>query len=321
MSFPALLRCRRGRSYRHRGWFGLGVVLAAVALGGASPEAAAHYIAIDLHPSSGFIDSRAVGVSGGQQVGEGFGLVSEVGFNSSQALLWAGSAASVVNLHPRGFTFSIPGGVSGGQQVGRGRGPATGDRLHALLWAGSAESVIDLHPSGFFSSAGLRISGGQQVGIGNTARGEQHALLWAGSAASVVDLNPSGFNNSFAFGVSGGQQVGAGVGPATGFDIHALLWTGSAASVVDLHPSGFGESLVRDVSGSQQVGSGSVRPSNRSHALLWAASAASAVDLRPQRVYCLGSPWRVRRSAGGLWRSGRWPDARLVVGGERRQCD
>jgi hypothetical protein len=85
------------------------VVLAAVVLGGAPPKAAADYIAIDLNPS-GFMASQALGVSGGQQVGAGGG--------QQHALLWMGSAASVVDLNPSGFMASQALGVSGGQQVG-----------------------------------------------------------------------------------------------------------------------------------------------------------------------------------------------------------
>jgi hypothetical protein len=69
--------------------------------------------------------------------------------------LWTGSADSVVDLHPSGFTQSFAYGVSGGQQVGYGGGAATGFRDHALLWTGSADSVVDLHtflPPEFTSS-------------------------------------------------------------------------------------------------------------------------------------------------------------------------
>ena len=82
-------------------WRGLGVVLAAAVLGGGQPAAAADYLAIDLNPS-GFLNSHALGVSGGQQVGDGFGLAT----GGTHALLWSGSAASVIDLNPSGFAFS-----------------------------------------------------------------------------------------------------------------------------------------------------------------------------------------------------------------------
>ena len=226
--------------------------------------AKANYIFIDLNPS-GVPFSLANGVSGGQQVGSG-----NIG-GASHALLWTGSADSVVDLHPSGFTLSDAYAVSDGQQVGRG---FTGGQPHALLWTGSADSVVDLHPSGFTSSDARGVSGGQQVGSGFTGS-QSHALLWTGSADSVVDLHPSGFTDSVAVGISGDQQVGYG---RTGGQFHALLWTGSADSVIDVHPEGFTSSLAQGVSGGQQVGYGYL-PDGRHHALLWTGSADSVVDL------------------------------------------
>jgi len=125
MSFPALFRSR-GESPRNWAWRGLAVVLAAVALGGAPPRAAADYIAINPHPS-GFTSSVAQGVSDGQQVGWGAGPATG---NQVHALLWAGSAASVVDLHaflPPGFTSSQALGIDAdGNIVGVASGPASG---------------------------------------------------------------------------------------------------------------------------------------------------------------------------------------------------
>lgn len=92
------------------------------------------------------------------------------------ALLWHGDAASMVDLDPRGFTYSHAFGTSGGQQVGSGSGPATGNRTHALVWRGR---VVDLHPPGFLFSEAHRTFGGVQVGFGIpvTATTTTHALL------------------------------------------------------------------------------------------------------------------------------------------------
>jgi hypothetical protein len=122
----------------------------------------------------------AYGVSDGQQVGGG-----RLPGNVNHALLWMGSADSVVDLHPSGFTDSVVYGVFDGQQVGYGQ---TGNLRHALLWTGSADSVVDLHPSGFDNSVAVGVSGGQQVGYGQTGD-LRHALLWTGSADSVLDLH------------------------------------------------------------------------------------------------------------------------------------
>jgi len=231
------------------------------------------YTAIDLHPS-GFISSGAFGVSGGQQVGEG---TTEDGLG--HALLWHGSAASVVELVSGREVEATA--TCGGQQVGHG------DRYsywHALLWRGSAGSVVDLNPSGFTSSEALGTSGLEQVGFGIPATGGGHALLWHGSADSVVDLNPNGFVGSRALGASGREQVGWGaikvdIPEALGMTHHALLWHDSAESVVDLTPPGFIDSQATSTYGGQQVGSGYSLRTGTMHALLWRGSAASVVDL------------------------------------------
>src|SRR2546425_8460222 len=57
------------------------------------------FVAIDLHPD-GFAYSEAVGTFGGQQVGYG---ILNTGY--AHALLWSGSAASVVDLHPAGLIY------------------------------------------------------------------------------------------------------------------------------------------------------------------------------------------------------------------------
>ncbi|HEX2715726.1 MAG TPA: hypothetical protein VHM88_26385 [Candidatus Acidoferrales bacterium] len=236
--------------------------------------------AINLHPR-GFTKSYALGVSRGLQVGVG---VAPGDFN--HALLWRGSAASVVHLDPTGMAAEVH-GACGEQQVGYGTGPTMAGTAHALLWRGTAASVVDLNPNGFDGSVALGTSGGQQVGAGNG-----HALLWRGTAASVVDLHPRGFTSSRALATSGAEQVGYGDLSRNGRNYHhALLWRGTAASLVDLHPRGFSSSEALGVAGGQQVGHGSGPVTGafsdsgvlagifHDHALLWHASAASVVDL------------------------------------------
>ena len=262
------------------------------------------FTAIDLLPRDDS-DSYAFGTSGGEQVGYGVGPAT--GFQT-HALLWRGTAASIVDLNPSGFDESEARGVCGGQQVGFGYGPATGDHGHALLWRGSAKSVVDFHPNGFDGSEILGTSGGQQVGAasGTATGGHEHAFLWGGSANSAVDLHPRGFVDSQATGVSGGQQVGYGSAPPTGpyRNEHALLWRGSANSVVDLHPRGFLFSQAYGVSSGQQVGYGVQTAADASRALLWSGSAASVVDLTPSLAMGTNGEEHVGQSGGHamLWR-------------------
>jgi len=238
-------------------------------------SAATNYRVIVLH-SAEFTDSRAVAASDGEQVGLGWGLWG----SKHHALLWSGTAESVVDLNPIGFDQSEADGVWGGIQVGWGKGPATGGYYHALQWSGTGESYVDLNPPGFTHSYAWDIHAGQKAGFGdNVATGRVHALLWPGTAASAVDLHPRGFDVSHAFDIWAGQQVGDGTGPATGGRCHALLWSGTAESVVDLHPIGFDESEASGVSGGLQVGYGYVGGQRR--ALLWFGTPESVVDLHP----------------------------------------
>jgi hypothetical protein len=148
---------------------------------------------IDLHPT-GFFYSEANAVSGNTQVGHGhIEKINNTGFRdiSVHALLWSGTAASVVDLNPMGFRYSWANAVSGNTQVGNGF-TSTGN--HALLWSGTAASVVDLNPIGlgFSESVANGVSGNTQVGSGRIGT-KSHALLWSGTAASAVDLHPTGF--------------------------------------------------------------------------------------------------------------------------------
>src|SRR5438105_2073729 len=93
---------------------------------------------VDLHPASGYVNSFALGIGGGQQVG--YGEIPPGGGNNQRPLLWSGTAASVVDLTPTGPSYPpgswdtvVASGVSGGLQVGYGNRVLFA-RTHALLW-------------------------------------------------------------------------------------------------------------------------------------------------------------------------------------------
>jgi hypothetical protein len=112
----------------------------------------------------------------------------QVGNGSGHALLWTGTAASVVDLNPSGFDSSQAYGVGGGQQVGEGI-PSGGGAFHALLWSGTAASAVDLNPSGFYSSDAKATNGQLEVGTGQaSSTSDGIAMLWSGTAASAVNL-------------------------------------------------------------------------------------------------------------------------------------
>ncbi|HYE15968.1 MAG TPA: hypothetical protein VD968_16115, partial [Pyrinomonadaceae bacterium] len=262
--------------------FGL-IALTIALLALARPAAAQQYTAVRLQPQ-GFTGSRALGVSGAQQVGTV--TVPLNGVPHERAVLWSGTSASAVNLNPDGFYRSFAKATDGVRQVGYGGGPATGGCYfytdygyscgsHALLWSGTAESVVDLHPpTDFYYSAAYGIHGNQQVGwgyfskyiIGYGRMAGNHALLWSGTAASVVDLHPKfagTIGDSVALGIFGGQQVGwtESSGALSGQSLahsvpHATLWLGTAESAVDINPPGFEGSVAYGTSGTQHVGWG-----------------------------------------------------------------
>ena len=128
------------------------------------------------------------------------------------ALLWSGTAASVVDLHPTnlsGFVSSQAYGVSGGQQVGAGQ-IKQGTQAHfaraALEWySGFCCGLTPDESYRFRSSVAYATDGIHQVGTGGGSGtgGHNHALLWSGSATSAVDLHPTnltGYSDTFAFG-------------------------------------------------------------------------------------------------------------------------
>ena len=191
---------------------------------------------VDLHPSSGFTSSYANGVFGNDVVGAGSNIVGSGGNASlqSHALLWHGTAASVVDLHPSsGFVSTGAAAIFGDEIVGSGTN-ASG-QSHALLWHGTAASVIDLHPAGFTQTGATGVAGALQVGYGQGAAtgGQQHALLWAGSAASVVDLHallvglgPS-FVSSYVYDIdASGVIVGSAVAAVgSNYVSYAVKWS------------------------------------------------------------------------------------------------
>jgi len=240
----------------------------------------AHYVAIDLN-SSAYFPTSGQGVMDGEQAGFG-NLAGNSGPCSRHALLWRGSASSVVDLHPDGFCESGVLAASGGMQAGWGK--RLNGVVHALKWAGSASSVVDLDPTGVTTYA-TGIFGDQVVGFSQTGYGYR-ALLWTSSG--MVDLHPSRFWGSIAYATDGSQQVGRG-------DAHAVFWTGNAESVVDLHPGSedCSSSEAHGVSAGQQVGF--VRCGTTTRALLWTGSAQSVVDLHPSGFR---STWAIAVAAG-----------------------
>lgn len=239
-------------------------------------RAAVAYKATVLHPISGIEQSTAEDVSANTQVGLGVGTATG---GISHALLWRGIPASVVDLHPAGYTATRGAGAWDEYQVGQGTiQQGIFSYIRALLWNGTPDSVVDLHPTNpsfslFKNSQALAIHGNTQVGeLWGDHSDTRRAVMWHGSAVSAINLHPTGYRNSIALDTFMNFQVGEGDG-------RALLWNGSAASVVVLHPSGYERSRAEGISATGQVGYGHIN--FQDHALLWRGTAASVIDLHP----------------------------------------
>jgi len=251
---------------------------------------------VDLNPAQ-WGQSIASGVGGGRQVGSATrqvictdrkgrcpgGTKIEI-----HPFLWAGTAASAVDLTPRvlGFGAGRALGTDGVQQVGYGQeviGINAFSGAFAVLWTGTAESAVNLNPPNSLESQARAVSGGQQVGFGYYPH---HALLWRGSAESVVDLHTEGYTSSEANATNGIQQAGVGIIGEVGTPTaqhHALVWSGTASSAIDLNrflPSGYTDAAATGIDASGRVvGWASKGPRDNPanvHAVMWVPGAAGA---------------------------------------------
>jgi hypothetical protein len=256
---------------------------------------------VDLHPTTLTPDSPYFDVPGAvvntPSTAYASDGVSQVGSFINTAVMWTGTADSMLNLHPPGYSHSCATAVNGAQQAGWATTAVSGggrrgvqtsfDVPHAILWRGGSTNFVDLHPASFLGSGATSLSSnGFQAGYGLNNNNQSQAVIWAGSAASAINLHPQPFTTSVANGVNvNGWAAGTGTIVKSGKAItsinHAVLWFGSASKFVDLHPAGFTDSYGLAIDSNKQVGFGTLADATgtHSHALLWTNSAASVVDL------------------------------------------
>jgi PEP-CTERM motif len=121
----------RIKNYRTSERLALGAAMAGNLLSLPLASQAAAYSFTDLNPS-GFGYFAALGISSSQQVGEGYGSG-----NDYHALLWSGTAGSVVDLHSflsSNYSSSETDGIdANGNIVGQAFFIPTG-KEHAILW-------------------------------------------------------------------------------------------------------------------------------------------------------------------------------------------
>lgn len=173
---------------------------------------------LSLQPN-GYGLAAVRGIAGGQQVGAAQSNVD----GNNHAVLWNGSAAGVVDLHPAGALNSSADATDVSQQVGTVLGNG---RYTAALWQGTAATYVNLNPLTNATSAAAGVYGGIQVGsYASSVNSASHAVLWHGTAQSAVDLSPPFSVTSVATGISRGQIVGhANFDRNSVYSSHAILW-------------------------------------------------------------------------------------------------
>lgn len=191
---------------------------------------------VDLTPP-GTTDTRGAGVyvnaADGLAQGQQVGYAYEPADGKNHALLWKGTAASVVDVSPLGANSGLM-GTNGVYQVGF---TTAGNTYHTGFWNGTASSWVDVNPAGAtesFPSAMDDNTPYESVGYA-TFNGAVHAGYWVSAnstnAGTWVDLNPSGASESKAINADANRQVGYGM---MGGVAHAGMWNGTATSWIDL---------------------------------------------------------------------------------------
>jgi hypothetical protein len=194
-----------------------------------------------MHPTLvGAQSSQIFGARRGMQVGE---------ISGSRAVLWRGTSASAVLLHPQGAQSSRALATDGVRQAGCAFFPGGFDS-QAVEWNGTAGSWTLLHQPTWWASMALDIDGDQRVGFfretvidpwfGPSA-GLGRPVLWRTGSATPVNLMPTGshWSQGTAFGVVSPTTGGAGIQVGTvalqDNSPRAVMWRGTAASMINLH--------------------------------------------------------------------------------------
>jgi len=132
----------------------LSAAIIALAAGAAT---AVDYTVTSISPED-YSETFVTAAAGPSQVGYGSG--PSTGGNS-HAILWSGTAESLIDLNPDGYDGSVIYGVGGGQQVGVGFDLGTN---LAILWpAPTAGSAVNLTPAGIDFAAAYGTDGTTQA--------------------------------------------------------------------------------------------------------------------------------------------------------------
>ncbi len=152
--------------------------------------------AVLLSPPSGYAETYAIATDGVHQVG-----YSVPNAGGKHAVMWTGSAASMIDLEPAGLGVSEAVTVAGGQEGGYAID--INQRVHPGIWTGSADSFVDLTPPSIialnhdFSGSVTSTNGVQQVGFVGNGASYGNPLIWSGTADSAELLPTFGTGDIF----------------------------------------------------------------------------------------------------------------------------
>jgi hypothetical protein len=235
-------------------------------LAAASP-AHAGWTVTNLHPA-GMADSYALGIGLGPS---GLRQVGYVNLPSGipNAALWAGSAASFVNLSPMDQLGTIAYDTDDEVQVGIA---GAGGFFAASRWTGTGASWQNIGGS----ASALSIENGLIVGyVSSGLPASNDACYWQGG--TIVPIGGSSANGTTGTAIA---MTSSGTGFPTGFsDAYYIPSTTSAPILLD--PPGSYHCSAIGISASQQVGAARLTQFGPSTAALWSGSAASFVNLHP----------------------------------------
>ncbi len=146
-----------------------------------------------------FAWTYCTGIHNGQQVGftatSHYPMGDTIGYQpGTRAVLWTGTAASAVDIHPIGYDASQALATNGTQQGGHAYIALPTARQHAMMWSGTPDTAVDMHPATYSDSRITAITATQQVGDGwigpmGQLGSVRNTLVWSGTPDSVVDLN------------------------------------------------------------------------------------------------------------------------------------
>lgn len=296
------------------------------------PPIPAHWTVTNLHPA--WAESSTGTCVGGDRQG-GFAVMDVAGYNNlEQPVLWAGSAASAVNITPAGSVGGAVYDLEGDVAVGSWWWPyscSSGGQWYscyywqACRWVGMDATQLahdPLQTSGWEVGNATCIKddviGGSQLLEAGQPGG--HAIVWTPPGYATWPMTPVNTSASWISALDGGDAFGGIQTPLPGSTNHAARFPGGSASDwMDLHPAGYEASGISGADAGQQVGT--TGWFNDNHAALWYGTASSHLDLHPAWATRSGLSACMGGVQSGFATVGGWDHATLWNGSAASAVD